>query len=276
MPETLNEKTIDTLVKLGQKSAEAQYVTNGNVPFVLVPEGCQIKAVPELIYNEHAKTPERIKQSISVFDPDSFVNYYTLFSDPNSRVFADETTCAVVGVLDYHAAGEGSPRWGQHKLTLKLNPSEEWKIWTGSDNNNFTQQHFSEFLEQHSIDITKPSPADMLEIASDLQATTEVEFGSGLRQQDGRVRFKYSETTKTTVGAGQVSVPDRFTIELPVFVGGQRVKMEAFLRFRCKEGKLSFFYTLMRPGEVKRTAFIAARQAIAADLKITILNGATA
>jgi len=138
------------------------------------------------------------------------------------------------------------------------------------------QQGFAEFLEQNSLDVTKPSPADMMEIASDLHATTEVEFGSGLRQQDGQVRFKYTEAVKTTVGAGQVNVPERFTITIPAFIGGERVAMDALLRFRVKEGKLTFWYTLVRPEEVIRAAFLDARKAIAASLSVTIINGTPA
>ena len=139
-----------------------------------------------------------------------------------------------------------------------------------------TQQGFAEFLEQNSLDITKPSPSAMVEVANDLQATTDVEFGSGLRQQDGQVRFKYTETVRATVGAGQLAVPERFTIQIPAFVGGERVSMDALLRFRVKEGKLTFWYTIIRPEEVIRAAFAGARNAIATDLGIKILNGTPA
>lgn len=273
MSESLNKASIDELVALGRESAKPQMVVGGNVPYVLVPDGCKVQSVPELIFNDHAATPERIRANVGVLDPQSFIQYHTLFADANSQVFANEMNVSVVGVLDYHAHGQGTPRWGQHRVTLTLHHSEEWKIWIGKNNVQMNQQVFSEFLEQNAMDVTKPTPASMMEIAGDLHATTEVEFGSGLRQQDGQIKFKYTETTTTKVGAGQVSVPDRFMIEIPVFVGGERIDMEALLRFRMKEGKLTFFYTLVRPEEVKRTAFIAARDHIASDLKIVIING---
>lgn len=274
--EEINAETIQAIVNLDRKGAGPQKVEGGNIPYVLVPEGCKVQPVPELLYNEHADKPERIKQSVTVLDPASFIEYHTLFSDPNSRVFADETKLIVLSVLDYHGAGEGAPRWGQHRLTLSLRQSDEWKVWTGANNRQMNQQAFAEFLEQNSLDVTKPSPADMMEIASDLHATTEVEFGSGLRQQDGQVRFKYTEAVKTTVGAGQVNVPERFTVTIPAFIGGERVPMDALLRFRVKEGKLTFWYTLVRPEEVIRTAFMDARKAIAASLSVTIINGTPA
>jgi len=191
-------------------------------------------------------------------------------------VFAFEPEIKVIAVLDYHGAAEGGPRWGQHRVTLMLRKSEEWIRWTNANNKHFDQAGFAEFLEQNAIDITTPDPAAMMDVARDLQATTEVEFGAGTRMQDGQVRFKYTETTKATVGAGQIQVPERFTLTLPVFIGGERVKMEALLRFRVKDCKLVIWYTLVRPEETIRSAFLAARNKIAETLKITIINGTPA
>ena len=173
-------------------------------------------------------------------------------------------------------SGEGSPRWGQHKLTLTLRQSEEWKIWTVSNNKQLTQQQFAEHLEQNGLDIAKPSPADMMEIASDLQMTSDVEFSAGNRQSDGQTKFKYTETKTTTVGAGAISVPDRFTLSIPPFVGCDSVSMEALLRIRVKENKLTFHYTLVRPEAIIRTAFKTAVAVIETELKIKIIAGSVA
>lgn len=113
----------------------------------------------------------------------------------------------------------------------------------------------------------------MIEVAHDLQATTEVEFGSAIRNNDGQVRFKYTETTKASVGADQLAVPDNFTLEIPVFAGGADTRLDALLRFRTAGGKLTIWYTLVRPEEVIRLAFTEARNAIADSLSLTIING---
>lgn len=276
MPEPkFSDATVQSLIELGRNTAgptTVQTLPGNPVPFVIV--NGKVTPVPELIFNDHAQRPERIKASVCVLDAESFISYYSLFSDVNSRVFAYEPNISVLGVLDYHAAGDGNaPRWGQHRVMLTLRYSEEWKRWTGSNNKKFQQQEFAEFLEQNSIDIVMPSPAAMMEVARDLQATTEVEFGSGVRMNDGQVRFKYTETTKASVGTGQVAVPEQFTLNLPAFVGGQRVPMQALLRFRVNEGKLVIWYTLIRPEEVVRTAFLACRDQIASTLSINIING---
>jgi len=273
MPE-LSKDALKQLIDLGRQTAGPQAVPEGNTPYVVVPEGCKAQAMPELVWNEHNPHPQRIKQQVKVLDPGSFVSYFQAFSDANSRIFAHEPTVSVKAILDYHAAGEGNaPRWGSHTVTLDLQKSEEWLRWTGSNNKQFTQQAFAEFLEQNAIDVVKPGPAAIMDVASDLQATTEVEFGSAVRQNDGQVRFKYTETTKSSVGAEQLKVPDQFTLSLPVFVGGADIPMQALLRFRVKEGHLVIWYTLVRPEEVIRAAFIAARQQIGDALGVTIING---
>jgi uncharacterized protein YfdQ (DUF2303 family) len=268
------DETVQSLIELGRQTAgptTVQMVEGIPVPFI-INEG-KVTALPELKFNKHAARPQRIEASVRVFDPASFGEYYRQFSDADSRVFADEQKRSVVAVLDYHAE---EPRWGQHRLTLELRHSEEWMTWAGRNNKQMSQQEFSEFLEQSSMDIVDPNPASIVEIARDLQGTTEVEFGSGLRMQDGQVRFKYTEQTKTTVGASQITVPDSFTLGIPVFIGANPGRLKALLRHRCKEGKLTFWYTLIRPEQYIREAFTAARDLIASDLGIAIINGVPA
>lgn len=269
--ETFSDKTVQSLIELGRQTAgpsTVQMMDGIPVPFI-INEGA-VTALPELKFNKHAERPQRIDASVRVFDPASFAEYYRKFCDDASRVFADEAKRSVVAVLDYH---EKQPRWGSHKLTLELRHSEEWITWAGRNNKQMTQQEFSEFLEQNSMDISDPNPASIVEIARDLQGTTEVEFGSGLRMQDGQVRFKYTEQTKTTVGASQITVPESFTLSIPVFIGASAGRIKALLRHRVKEGKLTFWFTMIRPEQYIRDAFTEARNLIASDLEITILNG---
>ena len=154
-----------------------------------------------------------------------------------------------------------------------MRKSEQWNTWASFNNKKFQQQEFAEFLEQNAIDITQPTPAHMRDVATDLQGTVDVEFGAAIRNQNGQTNFKYAETTKTTVGTSQLAVPEQFTIFVPPYIGGAPIAMQAFLRFRINQGKIVFWYTLIRPEEVLRAAFAAARDRIAVDLKITILSG---
>lgn len=270
----MTEKTIQSIAQLARTTGDPKIIDGGNIPFAVIPQDSQVVSLEGYVYNERAERPQRVKQAVSVLDPDSFIEYYRLFSDENSRVFAYEPTISVTGVIDYHGAlAGGSPRWCQHRLTLTLRESEEWKIWTGSNNKQRAQMEFAEFLEQNATDISAPSPASIVEVARDLEGKSEVEFGSGTRTQSGQIQFRYSEQIKATVGGGAVAVPEEFIVSIPVFIGGPRIPMRALLRYRVREGKLTLWYTLVRPEEVKRTAFLEARNKIADALKIAVING---
>lgn len=272
MDNTLSDKAIADVQKLVVASQGAKTVEGGNIPYVLVPQGYTAQSLPDLIFNNHTPTPERIKRAVKVFDSASFIEYYNLFDDAGSRVFADENNNSVVALLDYHQMN--NPRWVDHKLTLTLRLSEEWTRWTKLNGQQVTQQAFVEFLEQNCTDISAPDPASIRDIANDLSATTEMDFQSAKRQSDGSVRFKCIETTKTKVGGNEVEVPDRFRISIPVFVGGDRIDIDAFLRFRIAGQKLSFFYTLVRPEAAVRAAFKATRDQIETGIEgLTIING---
>lgn len=247
-------------------------IDNSNVPAVLVPDGYKVESLEKFVYNEHSAAPERIKAYPNVLDVESFVEYFNTFND-NGAVFADEKNSKVIAVLDYHQ-GASSPRWGQHRLTLELRKSEEWNTWFARNNKPFTQTEFAEFLEQNGMDITKPEPASIREVASDLQVHSEVSFGSGVRTSDGRLQFRYTEENKATVGGNAVIVPESFEITLPVFVGAPKITIMALLRYRVKDAKLSIFYTLIRPDHMVREAFRETRDVIASTLNITIINGA--
>lgn len=273
----LTDKSVKELVQLGRNAVGAQVPVTGALPFVVIPQDHKIQDLKDLVYNEYTPFPIRKEGTVKVFDAGSFCDYYTLFCDPNSRVFADETTGRILAVLDYHGAGsDGGPRWGKHRIDLTLRDSTEWKRWTGSDGKKFSQLDFAEFIEDNAPDIIDPNGAAMLEVARDLQARTEADFGSAVRLQNGQVQFKYSETIRATVGAGQLEVPERFKVAIPVHIGGDRVGLTARLRYRISSGKLTFWFDLLRADAIKRDAFLAVRQSIGDSLAITVINGVPA
>lgn len=274
---TFADETVQSLIELGRQTSGPQTVPGGNIPFVYGEDG-QIVSLESYVYNDRNARPGRVKQSVTVLDPASFVAYHKLFADEGTRVFADEPGRKVLAVLDYHEASAEAvrPRWGSHRVTLHVRESEEWKVWAGMNNKPMTQQGFAEFLEQNAMDITSQSTAAIIEMARDLEATTETDFASGLRMANGQTKLRWTETVKARVGSSEVTLPDQFGIGIPVFVGGAAQPVNCLLRFRVKDGKLTFWYTMVRPESVLRTAFLAARDEIASELGVQVLNGSPA
>jgi uncharacterized protein YfdQ (DUF2303 family) len=273
MADTINDKAIAELVSLGKLLGKPFDLQNGEFPFTILPNGYSIHSLEKFVFNEHNDAPERKNGNVAVLDVASFCEYYTLFSDENSRVFADETQGSFLAILDYHGARDGGPRWGKHRMAMSLRASEEWVVWSGKDAEKFNQMDFAEFIEDNAPDIITPNAATMLEVAKDLRAKTDVDFGSAIRTSNGSVQFKYSEQVKGTYGAGNIDVPEQFTISIPVHIGSERVSLTARLRYRLNAGKLVFWYNLLRASAVQREAFFIAHRTIADMLNITLING---
>lgn len=267
----LNEKAITELTKLARMSVTVQMPGPGGLPFAVIPNDCKLQDLSALVHHER---PQRIKGTVRVSDALSFCDYYTLFSDPNSRVFADEGGARIVAVLDYHAAGEGNaPRWCEHRVDLTLAVSREWGVWIGKSGARLSQQDFAEFLEDNTPDIIKPDAAVMLDVAKTLTAKIDVDFASAIRLNNGAVQFKYTEQVKATYGSGTVEVPESFVISVPVYRGSDPVQITARLRYRIASGKLTFWYDLLRADAAMRDAFGLVRKNVSEQLSCTVIGG---
>jgi uncharacterized protein YfdQ (DUF2303 family) len=153
---------------------------------------------------------------------------------------------AVVAVLNDHGDADKAAGWRDHRLVLDLIPTPQWQTWTGVDGRMQGQVAFAEFLEQNLADIVEPAGATMLEIATYLESKRDVAFRSGVRLNSGAIQFEHSENIEARVGAGQVAVPETFTIGIPVFVGLAPFAMVCRFRWRNESGKLTLGYRLQR------------------------------
>ena len=266
----IDRTALAAAVALGQ--AIGQPVTTETVHFAVIPQGTEVKSLKDLQY-PHGLRPDRIIGSVTMRDAVSFRRYVEAFRDDRTRIFAEPKELAFLAVLDYHGAGERAPEFLSHRVTFKLETEERWNIWASKNEKPFTQTEFAEFIEDNAADISDPSAAHMLEVARDLQATTEANFDSKVKLTNGQVQLKYTETINATVGAGNLEIPETFKISVPVFYGEQKVSITARLRYRLAQGKLSFYYKLYRQNETLQTAFNAAVASIGEALKADILLG---
>jgi uncharacterized protein YfdQ (DUF2303 family) len=233
------------------------------VPEVLYDDqaGHQEFALPpgwkrESIDNDKLRTqPRRKIARLSLTETDSFIAYVTNHSaDSHTTLW-----CAVdylAGLLDFvaiindHGSSQLEAHWRDHRASYKPEKSEEWKRWSQKNKNNFSQTEFAVFLEDNLKDIIGgtdlPSGAQMLEMALGFEARQDMRFKSALRLQSGSVRLEYiSDEDKNTVDA--MSLFERFQIAIPVFRSDvARYPITARLRYRVKDGKLVFWYELIR------------------------------
>lgn len=252
----------------------AQPITTEAVHAVIVPRDCDLKSLAEFQFPD-GRPATRVKATVALRDGDSFIKYLKTFRTSLTRIFAEPKTLLFLAVLDYHGeAAEPSVEFLSHRVTFAMEKDERWNIWAGKNENPFTQTEFAEFIEDNAADIFDPSAANMLEIARDLQAHTEVNFASKVKLTNGQVQLSYQETVTAGVGpAGTVEIPEVFKIQIPVFYGEGVVAITCRLRYRISGGKLSFHYKMYRQSETLQVAFDKAVKSISESLGADILMG---
>lgn len=239
----------------------------GSAPLVVVPAGYELQNL-----ETYLPAPKQIRQTVNLNDVRSFIGYVNRFKD-NSAVFVDMEKLKAVAVLDYHEPNY--PAWGSHKATLTLKHSAEWQAWKNKDRQTFGQVQFAEFLEDNQIDIVEPDGATVLEAAMHLEAKKTVKFTSGTNLANGAAQLVYEEAIEGK-GRGNIVIPTRFKLGIAIFEGGLPVQIDARLRYRIIDDKLTFTYILERPADLLRTAFNIVVQQIADETGIIPLAGSLA
>lgn len=222
---------------------------NGAIPVLVAPGRngfVDCKVFDELIF-QNRTNPVRIRGTKVMQSVGSFLDYFNRFKNENSSVFIDADSNQVVGVIDYHESNHVA-HWEDHKVAYTFPRTEEWASWISNDNEKMSQEDFALFIEENAREIVEPEPADMLQIALTLKANTNVDFKSSLRLENGQTQFVYNETINGTAGnSGQLEIPEKIKLQMRPFKNGAAYEIEARFRYRINQGKLTMWYTLIRP-----------------------------
>lgn len=230
-----------------------QPVTTEPKHFVIVPNDCRVESLEPF---QERERPAYKHGNVVLFDVASFIEYFNLFDDDNSRIFANPSDRSLLAILDYHTASDGPARWGKHRASLTCETTDEWDVWFASNNKSMEQTAFALFIEDNVFDIFRPSGAALLEVARSLKARKDVEFASDVNLHNGQIQFRYHETIQGRVGGGEIEIPELFTLRFPIFEGGEPHEIEVRLRWRITaEKKLQFHYTMIGSGKLLRESF---------------------
>lgn len=250
--------------------AQPRTVGSRDMPFIVIPSDHSIKSLEHTL-----EQPFRIRAKVQLNDAGSFIAYINKHKLEETALYGSMGDNPVfIGVIDDNAAGVAA--WRDHKATYACPLSIEWDTWNSSQHNGQakTQVEFARFVEDNLLDIVEPSAAEVLAVSRTLEAKKAVSFSSGVRLDNGDVQFLYNEETKGTTGKGTIDVPERFTIAIPVFEGGDKYKIDARLRYRINDtGQLSMWYELERPHKVIEHATKEVWKAIAEGTGLPIING---
>lgn len=230
--------------------------THDRVLHLAVPKGF---AVQEVDLERLLPNPRATKATATLTDCDSFLAYVKRHAAWRSAVWAkfDPQTFSLSfrAVFDEHDLGR--PGWRAHQATYTPDLSTEWKTWTGANKHPKSQLEFAEFIERHETDIATqdgyPTSLQMLALATEFEANSEKRLKTTVRLQGGGVRLDFVDDDDAATLA-QMRVFERFQIGIPVFWAGPGYRIDARLKYRQTNGKVSFWYELIRPDRVHEAA----------------------
>jgi uncharacterized protein YfdQ (DUF2303 family) len=235
--------------------------------YVLVPPGYELATL------EPRGKPEHPKALVKLRDTASFIRYFNDHRTPASRIFASLEPARFLAIFDEIASDypdvADSADWREFRATFDVPASREWKVWNEKDRKPMSQLAFAEFLQDNLPDVVEPGGAELLEMALNFEAAQSGQFVSAQRLSDGSQNLQWKTDNSGTV----VRLPERIALSVPVFENETPSSLDARLRYRSKDGTLTFWYELVRPHKVLELAFRAAWQRIATDTEAVILLG---
>ena len=270
----LNNDIVKTLMAAGAVAVDVRGLNDG-LPFVIVPDNYKAVNLEQMLTNPLRKTG-----NVITTDTSSFIDYTKKHGSlDDCTIYADIDTeaskCKLVAIINDHGADK--PQWQDYRCSFTPKLSTEWLRWNGKNRQNMGQADFATWLEDNLADIASvpnmPGGADILAMALGFEANSDKKFRSKINLQSGGVQFEFVEDeTKET--RTSMKVFERFTLGLPVFDGSaDAYPLEARLKYREKSGSLTFWYELIRPDRVFKSAVTEELRRIKEGTGFPIISG---
>lgn len=211
---------------------------------------------------KHDSAPWRKVAKVRLHDADSFIDYtkrHGSLTDSTIWCVADYKAGKVgfTTIINDHGEDPEKADWRDHRATFTPEFSEEWNRWFGKNKACFSQAEFAAFIEDNLKDIVSvddsPTGAQMLEMALSFEANQDMRFKSAIRLQSGGVQMSFTQDDDAQTLA-KMQMFDRFSIGIPVFWNGEAYRIDARLRYRVRDGKLAFWFELIRPDKTLEAA----------------------
>lgn len=215
-------------------------------PVFVIPADMKVHDLSNLV-KEQLPRPYSLTETVELLTSDSFIEYFNRYATDSSTIFVNDSNSTFTAIFDYHDSPT-EPCWKRHIAVYKCPKTKEWSSWEKSNNEKMTQEEFALFIEDNVREIIDPDGSTMLQIASTLKASNNVDFKSGIRLDNGQVQFNYTENIQGQAGVtGQLAVPEKLKLIMAPFMKGAAYEIEARFRYRISQGGLTMWYTLIRP-----------------------------
>jgi uncharacterized protein YfdQ (DUF2303 family) len=260
---------------------------------LLSAKGTDVSSVKDLL-DEYRTRPERRSGTAKLEDLDSLVLFANRFKDDNSALFASLAGApSLTAVIDYNerGAGDEKARYGTHTGVYTFPLSVEWRAWIANNGKAMGQSDFAEFIENRVADLdlepkgdsvhfaerTKlafASPSKMVELSRGITIRQNTSVKNVVNLSSGEVQLVYETAHVGGEDFGPLKVPGAFLIAVPVFERGEAFQVAARLRYRTKQGQVSWSYELYQADRRLQLAFDEACEAAAEQTGLPLFRGA--
>lgn len=256
----------------------------GEIAAVMKGDGFMLQSL-EPFRAELRGAPKRVEGAAKVGTLESFVSLVNRHKDDSSAIFGDFDAPALMAVIDYHKL-DHAPRFGRHRIRYGFPLSEEWKAWSAQNGKPMGQGEWAAFVEDRMADLASPldqeratyealfqtviaTPADLVTLARGLSIAVEAKMVDARVLQSGESQLLFEETHKNALGE-KLTVPGLFVVRCSLFVGAEPTRLLARLRYRAKDGRVSWFYQLYRADEAVREGLRAALDRAGAETGLPV------
>lgn len=301
MGEPTKRSEAEVVAELTTRAVEPKLITvqrgdESMSQVLLAPAGMNAYSVKKFV-DEHLAHPERRKGTSHHQELGSFIAHANRFKAPESAVFAEPSPSApkLTSVLDYHLAGEDADRikarHGEHRGVYHFPLAEEWKTWRAVDGKGMGQAAFAEFLESNILDVIDPgeaganaklfamntgcefaAPSKLMALSRGLALHVESRVKEAVNLGTGEVQIAYEESHKDTAGS-KLAVPGAFLVCIPVFRSGFAYQIPIRLRYRVKDGSVTWFLAMFRPDRFFDDAFMGAVDRVKTETELPVFVG---
>lgn len=246
-------------------SAAAEVYESGDYSHAIVPKDYKLEDLTER-FEKARPTPNRKRGTVQLKDLTSLL----LYCDDQAAatncgeagegaatfgyIYADPDARKIVAVFNDQRGD--LPGWRDHRAEYKAEFTPEFAKWLAKDKLQMDQGAFAEWVEDNMVDVTEPAATVLLEMATTIQAKTDINFSSAKRLQNGQVQLQYTEVIDARAGAnGALEIPKEFALGLRIFKNGEGYKIKARLKYRLHGGTVKFWYELDRVERSIEAAF---------------------
>ncbi|WP_316150485.1 DUF2303 family protein [Cupriavidus sp. BIC8F] len=251
----------DSLAKEMKAPAEMLIGAPGQTRRVALPPGWTLEERDD---ESRLGAPLRKRAKVRLLDADSFIEYVKRHGSlVDSTIWgkADYQAGKVefVSIINDHGEDDNKPQWRDHTARFSPEFSEEWRRWFGGNRKPMSQAEFAAFIEENLKDVASqdgaglPTGAQMLEMALSFEASQDMRFKSAIRLANGGVQMSFTQDDDDQT-LQKMQLFERFAIGIPVFWNGDAYRVDARLRYRVREAKLTFWYELIRQDKTLEAA----------------------